>query len=350
MNLSEARVAMFTSSRSIEARMSLAPAMTKTTCITHKLWRSFRICPRSTRCRRLRVSVVAWIGIYPMRLLAEQSALDRISIRRMAVTQLENILGRKLPDLEMDSGNSSDTKVTVWSRLMKGGNVGKKAAAVPVKKSGTFGVPLAILVQDYGVETQLIFDDATVRIPKFVELCIQRMRNLDMSVEGVFRKNGNIRRLKETAELFDLNPTLDRLDEESSIQVAALLKKFLRDMPDPLLTSKLHPLFIASQNFDDPNLKKRVLHLLCCLLPRQNLDLLQILLQFMRYVAQFKETNKMDIPNLATVIAPNILYSVNTKNPSVDQPYVSIKAVQMLAVYQDEFRLVPNDIRVNSEQ
>ncbi|KAI8613992.1 hypothetical protein BC830DRAFT_1169780 [Chytriomyces sp. MP71] len=161
---------------------------------------------------------------------------------------LENILGRKLPDLEMDSGNSSDTKVTVWSRLMKGGNVGKKAAAVPVKKSGTFGVPLAILVQDYGVETQLIFDDATVRIPKFVELCIQRMRNLDMSVEGVFRKNGNIRRLKETAELFDLNPTLDRLDEESSIQVAALLKKFLRDMPDPLLTSKLHPLFIASQS------------------------------------------------------------------------------------------------------
>ena len=71
---------------------------------------------------------------------------------------------------------------------------------------------------------------------------------IDMSVEGVFRKNGNIRRLKEMAAAIDTgSETLD-LPAEGPVQVAALLKRFLRDLPDPLLTYKLHRLFITSQS------------------------------------------------------------------------------------------------------
>jgi hypothetical protein len=33
---------------------------------------------------------------------------------------------------------------------------------------------------------------------------------------------------------------------EHPVQIAALLKQFFRDLPDPLMTSKLHRLFIAS--------------------------------------------------------------------------------------------------------
>lgn len=33
------------------------------------------------------------------------------------------------------------------------------------------------------------------------------MKQMDMSVEGVFRKNGNIKRLKEASELIDNNQT-----------------------------------------------------------------------------------------------------------------------------------------------
>jgi len=69
----------------------------------------------------------------------------------------------------------------------------------------------------------------------------------DMSVEGVFRKNGNIRRLKELTVLIDNGDPFD-LAQEGAVQVAALLKKFLRELPDPLLTFKLHRLFIASQS------------------------------------------------------------------------------------------------------
>jgi RhoGAP domain len=70
-----------------------------------------------------------------------------------------------------------------------------------------------------------------------------------MSVEGVFRKNGNIRRLKDLADAFDKQPQPPSLDDENPVQLAALLKKFLRELPDPLLTTKLQRVWVASQSF-----------------------------------------------------------------------------------------------------
>ena len=103
----------------------------------------------------------------------------------------------------------------------------------------------------------------SLRIPAFVDDSISAMRqmgksvkaiaNSDMSIEGVFRKNGNIRRLKELAEALDKQSNPPSLDDENPVQLAALLKKFLRELPDPLLTSKLQRLWIASQRIPQQN-------------------------------------------------------------------------------------------------
>lgn len=70
----------------------------------------------------------------------------------------------------------------------------------------------------------------------------------DLSVEGIFRKNGNIRRLKDLADAIDRDPLSVDLTQDNAVQLAALLKKFLRDLPEPLLTTKLHRVFVASQS------------------------------------------------------------------------------------------------------
>ena len=72
-------------------------------------------------------------------------------------------------------------------------------------------------------------------------------RLADMSVEGIFRRNGNIRRLKDLTEAIDHDPSSVDLTQDNPVQLAALLKKFLRDLPEPLMTYKLHRLLIASQ-------------------------------------------------------------------------------------------------------
>ena len=71
--------------------------------------------------------------------------------------------------------------------------------------------------------------------------------SLDMSIEGIFRRNGNIRRLRELTEAIDRDASSVDLSQDNPVQLAALLKKFFRDLPDPLMTYKLHRLFVATQ-------------------------------------------------------------------------------------------------------
>jgi len=74
------------------------------------------------------------------------------------------------------------------------------------------------------------------------------MRQMDMSVEGIFRRNGNIRKLNDLVHAIDRDPSSVDLSTDNPVQLAALMKKFFRDLPDPLLTFKLHKLFCATQS------------------------------------------------------------------------------------------------------
>lgn len=115
-----------------------------------------------------------------------------------------------------------------------------------------------------GADSVLGATRETLRVPSFIDDVISAMKQmgsyiirnaiprlfdftLDMSIEGIFRKNGNIRRLKDLTEAIDRDPSSVDLTQDNPVQLAALLKKFLRDLPDPLMTYKLHRLFIASQ-------------------------------------------------------------------------------------------------------
>lgn len=71
---------------------------------------------------------------------------------------------------------------------------------------------------------------------------------LDMSVEGIFRKNGNIRRLNELTDAIDRDPSSVDLTQDNPVQLAALLKKFLKSLPEPLMTYKLYRLFMAAES------------------------------------------------------------------------------------------------------
>lgn len=106
-----------------------------------------------------------------------------------------------------------------------------------------------VLVEKNGIESNLgAGPTRIIKIPSFIDESVSAMKQMDMSVEGIFRKNGNIRRLKELSDEIDKNPNNVQYLNEGPIQVAALIKKFLRELPDPLLTFRLHKLFITAQS------------------------------------------------------------------------------------------------------
>lgn len=175
---------------------------------------------------------------------SELSALEYFIVRHVAVLSMEPLLEGSF-NLEELLGLIEPRKPTIWNifnRAFK--NDPRKVG----KKKGVFGVALEVIVERDGTESTHGVGPGTLRIPTFIDDAISAMRQMDMSVEGVFRKNGNIKRLRETAELIDTKYEAAELDKESAVQVAALMKKFLREMPDPLLTFKLHSLFVIAQS------------------------------------------------------------------------------------------------------
>lgn len=270
------------------------------------------------------------------RYFSELSALEYFIVRHVAVIAMQPLLEGHFTMEELL--NLIETrKPTFWNKMGKAfKNDGKKGG----KKKGVFGVPLDLIIERDGADSTDGIGPGTLRIPAIVDDAISSMRKMDLSVEGVFRKNGNIKRLNETMANIDKDGC-DAVDltKENVVQVAALLKKYLRELPDPLLTFKLHHLFIASQKIADEDRRRRVLHLTCCLLPKAHRDCLEILCSFFNWVASFHQIDeesgsKMDTHNLATVIAPNILFT-NAKTP-VDDNFLAIEVVHTLIECNDQ--------------
>ncbi|KAI9143486.1 hypothetical protein BKA69DRAFT_1062211 [Paraphysoderma sedebokerense] len=280
--------------------------------------------------------------------LSELTALEYFMVKHMVVVQLENLLKDFYTIEELiDAIGSTKKNSGFWSRFL---NSLKPKTKTNTKVEGTFGVPLEILVERYGVNSSLGSGPGRIRIPKFVDVAINVMKSCDLYTEGIFRINGNIKKLKILADELDTDPNNVQLQQVGVIQIAALLKKFLREMPEPLLTFKLHKLFIDSQRIDtDETTRKKILHLACCLMPKPNRDLLEVLCIFLRQVSTFAlpddETkgSKMDLYNLATVIAPNILYS-KAKEPSREDSMLAVQVIYSILLLQDDFWTVPEDL------
>ena len=177
----------------------------------------------------------------PKKFFSELTGLEYFIVRHVAVLQMQPLLESYF-NLEDLLTLIETRKQTFWGKLFK--NDKTKNA----KKKGMFGVSLDVLIEREGVESTFGVGPGALRVPGLLDESIAAMRGMDMSVEGVFRKNGNIRGLKDLAERIDSKESEVDLTKESPVQVAALLKKFLREMPDPLLTHKLYELFITSQS------------------------------------------------------------------------------------------------------
>ncbi len=89
--------------------------------------------------------------------------------------------------------------------------------------------------------------------------------------------------------------------------VADLLKTFLRELPEPLLTYAYYEAFLALAKLDDEKSFFLKLRSLIASLPECNLVVLKYLISFLAVVKKYHKLNRMDGHNLATVFAPIIL-------------------------------------------
>ncbi|KAI0164799.1 RhoGAP-domain-containing protein [Xylariaceae sp. FL1272] len=279
---------------------------------------------------------------------SELSGLEYFIVRHVAVLTMQPMLESEFSLDELLGLIEARKPPNFWNKFAKG--FGNKDTRKGTKKKGIFGVPLEVILEKDGADSTDGVGPGALRIPAIVEDTIIALKNKDLSVEGVFRKSGNIKRLGEQVAAVDRDGCdAIKWNDESPHQLAALLKRYLRELPDPLMTFKLHRLWMAATKIKDADKRRLCLHMTCCLLPQTHRDTLEVLFSFFKWVATFHQVDedtgsRMDVHNLARVIAPNILRA-NVKTQSFsDEPMTVVACVEELMQSNEEMCMVPAEI------
>ncbi|XP_065807821.1 rho GTPase-activating protein 6-like isoform X2 [Labrus bergylta] len=201
------------------------------------------------------------------------------------------------------------------------------------------------------------------QVPRVVDSCCQHIEKNGLQTVGIFRVGSSKKRVRQLREEFDRGVDVQLEEEHSIHDVAALLKEFLRDMPDPLLTKELYTAFINTTLLDHDE-QTTVTQLLVYLLPACNSDTLHRLLEFLSTVTDHAQDrqdkdgqeitgNKMTSLNLATIFGPNLLHKQKTSDKEfsvqsmarAEESTAVIAVLQrMIASYQTLF-MVPPDLQ-----
>uniref|UniRef100_A0A6Q2ZNF7 Rho GTPase activating protein 1 n=1 Tax=Esox lucius TaxID=8010 RepID=A0A6Q2ZNF7_ESOLU len=88
---------------------------------------------------------------------------------------------------------------------------------------------------------------------------------------------------------------------------AVILKTFLRELPEPLLTYQLYNDIVNFHNVDSGS-QVGAIRTMLATLPEENYASLKFLIEFLVQVSAKSEINKMNNANLAVVFGPNLLW------------------------------------------
>ncbi|KAG7445547.1 RhoGAP-domain-containing protein [Guyanagaster necrorhizus] len=172
--------------------------------------------------------------------------------------------------------------------------------------SSIFGVPLADLMG---------YEGENGGIPRVVRDCIQFLRETGMEAEGLFRRSPPSVLLRALQEAYDRGNVVS-LEAFGDPHIAAvLLKKYLRDLPEPIFPE---PLYLTIRRCPPPSSDPAdmaavsfVRETLLPSLPPCVYILLSHVLHLMHEVSLRSASNLMDAHNLAVVLTPNLVSGTN---------------------------------------
>nr|XP_034964914.1 rho GTPase-activating protein 18 isoform X1 [Zootoca vivipara] len=188
----------------------------------------------------------------------------------------------------------------------------QKAIKIKTKESGLFGVSLSVLLEQDQKRVP------GIRIPLIFQKLISHIEEGKLDTEGLLRIPGVAARVKNLCHELEAKFYEGTFQWENVKQhdAASLLKLFIRELPQPLLTVEYLKAFQDVQKLPTKKHQLQALNLLVLLLPDGNRDTLKALLEFLQRVIDNRDKNKMTLKNVAMVMAPNIFmfHGLGSKN------------------------------------
>ncbi|XP_062057347.1 ralA-binding protein 1 [Lepus europaeus] len=164
-----------------------------------------------------------------------------------------------------------------------------------------FGIPLAD-----AVERTMMYDG--VRLPAVFRECVDYVEKYGMKCEGIYRVSGIKSKVDELKAAYDREES-PNLEEYEPNTVASLLKQYLRDLPENLLTKELMPRFEEACGRTTEGEKVQEFQRLLKELPECNHLLISWLIVHMDHVIAKELETKMNIQNISIVLSPTVQIS-----------------------------------------
>uniref|UniRef100_A0A3B4FTN2 Rho GTPase-activating protein 44 n=1 Tax=Pundamilia nyererei TaxID=303518 RepID=A0A3B4FTN2_9CICH len=196
------------------------------------------------------------------------------------------------------------------------------------------------------LEEHLTISGREIAFP--IEACVTMLLECGMQEEGLFRVAPSASKLKKLKASLDCG-VLDVQEYSSDPHaIAGALKSYLRELPDPLMTTELYDEWIQASNIQDMDKRLQALMATCEKLPTDNLNNFRYLIKFLAKLSEYQDANKMSPGNMAIVLGPNLLWTHNEPNMTEMMTTVSLQIVGIIEpIIQHADWFFPGEIEFN---
>jgi len=163
--------------------------------------------------------------------------------------------------------------------------------------------------QQFGVSLKtLIENNVADPIPIVIRTCVEFLRKHALTTEGIFRRSPLSTTIDELKQQFNRGEEV-HLHPSDVHAPAVLIKKFLRELPEPLLTFEFYDVAVDICSLPNDQRVSKMRTELKTYLPDENYKLLTYIVRFLEEVVQNSDENRMSTGNLAIIFGPNLMWS-----------------------------------------
>ncbi|XP_029888193.1 unconventional myosin-IXb isoform X1 [Aquila chrysaetos chrysaetos] len=175
-------------------------------------------------------------------------------------------------------------------------------------------------------------------VPVVMEKLLEYVEMHGLYTEGIYRKSGSANRMKELKQLLQADPNSVKLENYPIHTITGILKQWLRELPDPLMTSAQYNDFLRAVELPEKQEQLCAIYSVLEQLPQANHNTLERLIFHLVKVALIEDVNRMSPNALAIVFAPCLLRCPDTSDPLTSMKDVSKTTMCVEMLIKEQIR------------
>ncbi|XP_068174654.1 unconventional myosin-IXb isoform X3 [Antennarius striatus] len=168
--------------------------------------------------------------------------------------------------------------------------------------------------QHFGVRVGRLVSDKNP-VPMVLEMMLEHVEMHGLYTEGIYRKSGSANRMKELHQRLEADPHPVCLEDYPIHTVTGLVKQWLRELPDPLMTFMHYNDFLHAVELPEKQEQLHAIYKVLEELPSANFNTLERLIFHLVRVCKVEAHNRMSPNSLAIVFAPCVLRCPDSADP-----------------------------------